>query len=337
MNLNDYDVLSMNLSLLSYDSISKLNEKSFQQANSSMMCSIIHFLLVELNPSNIDILRLCYPVVTLSDLKLFKDTIYPLLQSVLPNEIVPGRSVLDSGKGERLVSFLRKFSDFVIRSKIPSKAQMDYVPELIGSGIKGDSEIILKMKKKILMTHISRLKEEIVEKSKKINDIQEKWKNYANKLETKSEELINENKIIKNKINALLKKGSSGYTEIASIDRAPKIENHKVYLNLIDSIHKKFVDEEEFKNNIGYIDENNDLYDTITPETLGKKENENVLILQEEAKRFDERLIKDNQNKKENNSNGELNVVLNKMMTKIHIITENLDKIKQAIDEQSNS
>ena len=143
-----------------------------------------------------------------------KDTIYPLLQSVLPNEIVPGRSVLDSGKGERLVSFLRKFSDFVIRSKIPSKAQMDYVPELIGSGIKGDSEIILKMKKKILMTHISRLKEEIVEKSKKINDIQEKWKNYANKLETKSEELINENNIIKNKINALLKKGSSGYTEI---------------------------------------------------------------------------------------------------------------------------
>ena len=187
------------------------------------------------------------------------------------------------------------------------------------------------------MTHISRLKEEIVEKSKKINDIQEKWKSYANKLETKSEELINENKIIKNKINALLKKGSSGYTEIASIDRAPKIENHKVYLNLIDSIHKKFVDEEEFKNNIGYIDENNDLYDTITPETLGKKENDNVLILQEEAKRFDERLIKDNQNKKENNSNGELNVVLNKMMTKIHIITENLDKIKQAIDEQSNS
>ena len=337
MNLNDYDVLSMNLSLLSYDSISKLNEKSFQKSNSSMMCSIIHFLLVELSPANIDILRLCYPVVTLSDLKLFKDTIYPLLQSVLPNEIVPGRSVLDSGKGERLVSFLRKFSDFVIRSKIPSKAQMDYVPELIGSGIKGDSEIILKMKKKILMTHISRLKEEIVEKSKKINDIQEKWKNYANKLETKSEELINENKIIKNKINALLKKGSSGYTEIASIDRAPKIENHKVYLNLIDSIHKKFVDEEEFKNNIGYIDENNDLYDTITPETLGKKENENVLILQEEAKRFDERLIKDNQNKKENNSNGELNVVLNNMMTKIHIITENLDKIKQAIDEQSNS
>ena len=110
-----------------------------------------------------------------------------------------------------------------------------------------------------------------------------------------------------------------------------------MYLNLIDSIHKKFVDEEEFKNNIGYIDENNDLYDTITPETLGKKENENVLILQEEAKRFDERLIKDNQNKKENNSNGELNVVLNQMMTKIHMITENLDKIKQAIDEQSNS
>ena len=193
------------------------------------------------------------------------------------------------------------------------------------------------MKKKILMTHISRLKEEIVEKSKKINDIQEKWKKYANKLEAKSEELINENKIIKNKINALLKKGSSGYTEIASIDRAPKIENHRVYLNLIDSIHKKFVDEEEFKNNIGYIDENNDLYDTITPETLGKKESENVLILQEEAKKLDERLKKDNQNNNKNNNSGDLNVVLNEMMTKLHIITENLDKIKTAIEEQSNS
>lgn len=187
------------------------------------------------------------------------------------------------------------------------------------------------------MTHISRLKEEIVKKSKKINAIQDKWKKYANKLETKSEELIKENKIIKNKINSLLKKGSSGYTEIASIDRAPKIENQRVYLNLIDSIHKRFVKEEEFKNNIGYIDENNELYDTITPETLGKKEEENVMILQEEAKKFDGRLKKDNENKKENNNrNGELNVILNEMMTKIHIITDNLDKIKSSIEQSNN-
>ena len=38
------------------------------------------------------------------------------------------------------------------------------------------------MKKKILMTHISRLKEEIVKKSKKINAIQDKLNNYLNQL-----------------------------------------------------------------------------------------------------------------------------------------------------------
>lgn len=337
MNLNDLKILTMNLSLLNYDSISKLNEKCFSKSNPSLMCQIIYFLLIKLEPTTIDTLRLCYPVVTLSDLKLFKDTIYPLLQSLLPNDLVPGRSVIEGGKGDKLIYFLRRFSDFVIKSSLSNPIQFDYIPELIGTGLKNDNENILKMKKKMLLTHISNMKEVLLRKSTKINEIQEKWKKRANELSENEDKLQKDNLLLQKKINTILKNGSTKYSEIASIDRAPKIENHRVFLNLVDSIHKKYVIEDEFKNNIGYIDENNELYDSITPQTLNKEESENILILQEEAKNFDTRVKKDNSFFKdklnENNKNKELNELLSQMKLKIEILTQNMEEIKATIEK----
>lgn len=337
MNLNDLEILTMNLSLLNYDSLSKLNEKCFCKQNSSLMCQIIYFLLIKLEPTTLDTLRLCYPVVTLSDLKLFKDTVYPLLQSLLPNDVVPGRSVIEGGKGDKLIYFLRKFSDFVIKSSLSNPIQFDYVPELIGTGLKNDSENILQMKKKMILAHISNMKEVLLRKSTKINEIQEKWKKRANDLSENEDKLQKENLILQKKIKTILKNGSTRYSEIASIDRAPKIENHRLFLNLVDSIHKKYVIEDEFKNNIGYIDENNELYDSMTPQTLNKKESEHILILQEEAKNFDARVKKDNdyfkEKMNEKNKNNELNDLLLQMKLKIKTLNQNMEEIKAIIEK----
>ena len=151
------------------------------------------------------------------------------------------------------------------------------------------------------------------------------------------DKLQKENLILQKKINTVLKNGSTRYSEIASIDRAPKIENHRVFLNLVDSIHKKYVFEDEFKNNIGYIDENNELYDSMTPQTLNKKESEHILILQEEAKNFDIRVKKDNDYFKEkineNNKNNELNELLLQMKLKIKMLNQNMEEIKAIIEK----
>jgi predicted ribosome quality control (RQC) complex YloA/Tae2 family protein len=68
--------------------------------------------------SFLDTLRLCYPVITLNDLKIFKETAYNIISKILPKNILCGKSLLDEADGKKLEKFLRNFSDFVISSKI---------------------------------------------------------------------------------------------------------------------------------------------------------------------------------------------------------------------------
>ena len=82
------------------------------------MCQIIYFLLISYILEYIEELRTWYLVVTLSDSKLFKDTIYPILTLILSKKILCGRIVLDNGYGDKLILFLRNFYDFIIEKNI---------------------------------------------------------------------------------------------------------------------------------------------------------------------------------------------------------------------------
>ena len=186
MDLNDYEILKLNLSLLSINNnfpssinnsnnnihnninnnninsnkipLSEINQKltknSFKKSNSSLMCQIIYFLLISYNLEYIEELRTCYPVVTLSDLKLFKDTIYPILTSILPKKILCGRSVLDNGYGDKLILFLRNFSDFILEKKISNKNINNdnnniINDDVINNGLNNNNDLeILNFKKK---------------------------------------------------------------------------------------------------------------------------------------------------------------------------------------------
>ncbi len=359
INLSNYDILKLNLSILSgnlekkedilinQELPLKLNQNSFKKSNSSLMCQIINFLLLSLNDEYRTTLNICYPVVTLKDLKTFKDIIYPLLEQILPNNIICGRSVLDSANGEKLILFLRKFSDFVISSKLKNKNNFEYIPDLIGTGLRNDDIRILQMKKNILMTHISNSREILLEKIKNITSIQDKWKNLANTLTNEIQENEKKNKILKNKVNSILKYGSTKFNDISSIDRAPKIENQKEFIKMVETLNIKFIKNEEFKNNINFISENNELYDTISPETFSvehsqiskKKDNpNNIILLQEEAKILDKR-IKDDNNKflnKDDVQENQINDILKNNITIIDDITKKLNGIKEYINKINN-
>lgn len=358
-NFSNYEFLKLNLSVLSanlekkseifinQDLPLKLNPNSFNKSNSSLMCQIIHFLLLSLNEEYKSTLDLCYPVITLKDLKLFKDTIYPLLQEILPKHIICGKSILDSANGEKLISFLRKFSDFVISSKLKNKASFDYIPDLYCTGIKNDDIRILQMKKNILITHISNSREILLEKVKNINLIQENWKKLANTLTNEIQDNEKKNKTLKNKVNSILKYGSTKFNDISSIDRAPKIENQKEFIKMVDSLNQKFIKNEEFKNNINFISENNELYDIISPETFSNdhsqisKKNENnneIILLHEESKVFDKRIKEDNNKKINENDDNEsrINEILKNNINKIEEITSKLNQIKEYFNKMNN-
>ena len=48
-------------------------------------------------------------------------------------------------------------------------------------------------------------------------------------------------------IKFLLKNGSTKFNEISSIDRAPKIENHKEFLKNINNLYNNLISNEDLK------------------------------------------------------------------------------------------
>ena len=112
-------ILDNNFTKEKFDSlIQKINSSTFQKSNSSIMCQILYYLLMSLDLSFSDNLRLCYPVITLNDLKIFKETVYNIISNKLPKIILCGKSLLDEASGKKLEKFLRNISDFVISKKI---------------------------------------------------------------------------------------------------------------------------------------------------------------------------------------------------------------------------
>ena len=271
--------------------ISKINITTFTKSNSSIMCQIIYFLIMSYDASQFsDTLRLCYPVITLNDLKIFKETAYNIISSILPPIILCGKSVLDEASGVKIEKFLRNFSDFVISSQISNytnKKNIIYEQLLTYKSTKKNlnentkNNIILNIRKNCLVTQISNVKEAIIEKLKKINNIQNKWKNSALYISKELEKENEKNKKLKNKYNNITNWNKSRFSEISSLDRAPKIENHSQFIKMVEGLHKKFIQDEEFKNNINYISskETKDIIDSLNSKIIlgnnNVKNNEN--------------------------------------------------------------
>ena len=277
----DNNFTSEKLNLL----ISKLNISTFTKSNSSIMCQIIYFLIMSYDANQFsDTLRLCYPVITLNDLKIFKETTYNIMSSFLPPIILCGKSILDEASGRKLEKFLRNFSDFVISSQISNhtnKKNIIYEQLLTYKNNKNNlnennkNNILLNIRKNCLVTQISNLKETIVTKLKNINNIQNKWKNSASFISKELEKENEKNKKLKNKYNSIINGNKSRFSEISSLDRAPKIENHAQFVKMVDGLHQKFIQDEEFKNNINYINSEDakDIIDSLNSKVIFNNNN----------------------------------------------------------------
>ena len=243
--------------------IAKINITTFTKPNSSIMCQIIYFLIMSYDASQFsDALRVCYPVITLNDLKIFKEISYNIISSILPPIILCGKSILEDASGVKIEKFLRNFSDYVISSQIlkqTNKKNIIYDQLLVFNNIKKNlnnnykNNFLLNIRKNCLVTQISNLKEKIIEKLKNINIIQNKWKSCAFNISKEIEKENDRSKKLKNKYNNIINGNKSRFSEISSLDRAPKIENHSQFIKMVGELHQKIIQNEEFKNNINYI------------------------------------------------------------------------------------
>ena len=348
MNLSDIYYLKLNLSLLSFNIdtssnteskdgiidnnytkeklnnlIQKINILTFNKSNSSIMCQILYFLLMSYDLSYSNTLRLCYPVITLNDLKIFKETIYNIISNILPKIILCGKSLLDEACGKKLEKFLRNFSDYIISYKISkeiNKKNIIYEQLLEYKNNNENNNILLNIKKNCIITQISNLREIIISKLKNINNIQNKWKinalNISKQLEKENEKNIK----LKNKYNLIISGNKSRFSEICSLDRSTKIENHTNFIETINGLHQKFIKNEEFKNNIEYINnkENKDIIDSINSNIILNKNNniiiKNSIDISKDKKEL-ELLIKEL--KEKNDKNSELLFVLHEQINNL--------------------
>ena len=298
--------------------IQKINNLTFAKSNSSIMCQIIYFLLMSYDLSFSDTLRLCYPVITLNDLKIFKETVYNAISNILPKNILCGKSLLDEAYGKKLEKFLRNFSDFVISSKISEQTNKKNIMYEQLLQIQSDennlnkdqknNDILLNFRKNCLVTHISNMRETILSKLKKINNIQNKWKASALKISKELEKETEKNKKLKIKYNSIISGNKSRFSEISSLDRAPKLENQSNFVKSVNALHEKFIQNEEFKNNIDHIN-NKEIKDII--DNLNSK-----IILNKN--------IDDNNNNIKNNKNINNNIDISKDKKELEILINEL-------------
>jgi hypothetical protein len=87
-----------------------------------------------------------------------------------------------------------------------------------------------------------------------LNNIQTQWKNFASSLTKELEELEKEKEILEKKLKKLQKSiDTSVLSEIAAIDRDPKLENYKIFLNLTNKLSTSFEKNTDFSNNLNYL------------------------------------------------------------------------------------
>ena len=193
---------------------------------------------------------------------------------------------------------------------------------------------LLNIRKNSLLVHISNIREMIISKLRNINNIQNKWKKSAMNITKELEKENERNKILKQKYNMIISGNKSRFSEISSLDRAPKLENHNQFIKMIDGLYDKFIKNEEFKNNIEYINnqEVKNIIDSINSKIIFNINNKNDLIninnnnieISKDKKEL-EVLINELKEKKDRINNGELFV--------LHEVVNNL---KQRLKEDNS-
>ena len=317
-------ILDNNFTKEKFDSlIQKINSSTFQKSNSSIMCQILYYLLMSLDLSFSDNLRLCYPVITLNDLKIFKETVYNIISNKLPKIILCGKSLLDEASGKKLEKFLRNFSDYVISFKLSEYSNKKNI--IYEQLLSYKNNILYNLKKNSLITHISNLRERIIAKLREINNIHNKWKISAVNIIKELEKENEKNKKLKIKYNSIISGNKSRFSEISSLDRAPKLENHSHFIKAINALHDKFIQNEEFKNNIEFINskEIKDIIDSINSriilnkniEDKNKESSNNNIEISKDKKELE---ILINELKEKKDKNGKLFV--------LHELINNLDQ-----------
>ena len=76
------------------------------------------------------------------------------------------------------------------------------------------------------------------------------------------EEVEHEKEILENKLKKLQKSmDTSILTEISAIDRAPKLENYKIFLNLLQKLNLTFEKNTDFNNNLIYLSNTENIFE----------------------------------------------------------------------------
>jgi len=201
---------------------------------------------------------------------------------ILEQNCLLSKTILDSASGERLIYFLRVFSDKILIINIKSISKKYYLKfgefyvnnfnvnkifireekEIIYSnqnlGIlynNNENSLFCDLKKKSIILNITKTKDRILEKSNRLLNSQEKWKKFANKITSELNNQEAENEIVFRRYKCLKKNDTTIFSELSSLDRAPKLDNYKFFIDQISKIKKEVLDSNEFVDNMNYIDE----------------------------------------------------------------------------------
>ena len=231
--------------------------------------------------------KFCFPPVTLKEFKDFKELSFSLIKKlekigILEINTLISKTILDSACGEGLINFLRIFSDRILILNIQTiskshnlKFEEFYVNNLNFNKIfrKEDKEKIYlnqnygiisnnnnnslfsELKKKSIILNIIKTKDKILENSELLFSAQEKWKKFANKITLDLNKQETENEEVYKKLKNLKKNDTSIFSELSSLDRAPKLENYKFFFNQISNLKKDILESNEFIENLNFIDE----------------------------------------------------------------------------------
>jgi hypothetical protein len=214
-------------------------------------------------------------------MKDFKELSFNLIKKLedlgfLEINTLISKVILDSSSGERLIIFLRNFSERIIKANLKlmkNSYQLKFEDfyshniniidinikekdkDLISLFNNNNQSIFFDIKKKSLLLGIINLKDKILEKSEYLNELHIKWKKFSNKITQELNEQEIQNEVDYNKLKKLNLNDTSLFSELSSLDRAPKLENCKYFYDQISNIKNNILNSEEFLDNINFIEE----------------------------------------------------------------------------------
>lgn len=233
-------------------------------ALNSIFNQILHFLLVNMSIGNEEwpedikqSLMLCYPVITLTESKQFKDKTYEIIKKLeqskyLPENILVGKSILENPTGSKVVFFLFELAVAVLQSKCKSNGYR------ILDNWKDIPEDYIK-------THIAIQTDKLVDTTYNIDMYQKECKELFSKLIQNEESIKKEVNDSNRRISELMKRGIlKQEDEVTAINRMVKIDHFNIYFSNLQQISEKLLE----SNKVDSL--YNILYDIDSGETLGR-------------------------------------------------------------------